>query len=75
MGHGRLGARRWSNALSHKRQDSDVVFLAEGLRGSGNGVGGLRADGGGAGEAQEFACPGAGFEDAVGDKGERFAHS
>jgi hypothetical protein len=69
------GTRNWSNTLPHKSQDGDVVFLAEDLRGGGDGFGGLGADGGGAVKAEEFARPGAGFGDAVGDKGECLVHS
>ena len=42
------------NGSEGEGEDGDVVFLAEGLCGVGDGFSGLGADGGGAVEAEEF---------------------
>jgi hypothetical protein len=56
-------------------EDSDVIFLAEVLRGAGDLFCGLAADGAGAIETVEFALGVAGFDDAVGEEGEGVAGS
>ena len=54
-------------------EDGDVVFLAEGAGGTGDGFGGLCGDGGCAVEAEEFAGCVACFDDSVGEEGEGVA--
>jgi hypothetical protein len=54
-------------------EDGDVVVLAEGLGGGGYVGGGLRADGGGAVEAEERAGGRCGFDDSVGHESDAVA--
>ena len=56
-------------------EDGDVVLLAVGLGGAGDGFSGLGADGLGAVEAEELAGGGLGFDYAVGEEGEPVAGS
>ncbi len=56
-------------ALELYGEDGDVVFLAVGLGGGGDGFSGLRADVAGAVEAEKLAGGGLGFDYAVGEEG------
>ena len=58
-----------------EREDSDVVFLPEYLRGLGDSFGGLCAEGGGAVKAEKCAGFIASFYHAVGDEGELLAET